>query len=389
MNDNKAPQGGKNLYIQHLNSDSPKPAREYLLSLGIDNNAVNKLFDTGGTWKYQVKEDVNPFTYTPKDLENKLLENLKPVYDLVSTSLDSMYEHGFNKHDLLHIIDVTHDVRKLLDEADADQKTKIIGIIASVTHDLGNILSRKSHSLLSPLIFKLIFPNFQINKEDWVRVKEAVVYHDEPVIFEEINSWGIINSTEKIEKFKTVFKKETLSLLIADKTRINRKRLSDKAQSSSAIDDNEHIEVNLLGQTDCLVIKKDSALVKFNYHPYANAEEAKNYPQFFRESKHFGFRASVSKDAKILHKFETPIDNFSTWRHKYWKIYSERTFLYIYSLFALFPHIEKVTIQMVDYIYPASTSFEKVEYSVNKNEIEQFERLIKLKYLKRDADVSS
>lgn len=364
-------------------SDLPKPAREYLLSLGIDEASVNVLFDVSGNWKYKVEEIIDPFTYTPHDLETKLLDNLKPVYDLVSKSLDSIHELGFAKHDIPHITDVTDEVRKLLDEVDSDQKTKIIGVIAACVHDLGNILSRKYHSKLSPLIFKLTFPNFVINKEDWFRVKDAVVYHDEPVIYEEINSWGDISNEQKVEMFRKVFKKEVLALLISDKTRVNRKRLSDKNQTMKAIDENEHYEVNLLGQTDCIVIKKDSALVKFNYHPYASSEEADNYPGFFKKSKHFGFRAAVSKDAKELHKFATPIDNFSTWRHKYWKIYSERTFLFTYALFALFPHIDRVVIQMVDYISPKSTSFEKVEYSVDKNEISSFEKVIKLKYLRK------
>src|SRR3989344_4538285 len=112
MSNYKNPSGGKKLYIQHQDTDSPKPARDYLLSLGIDKKAVDKLFDGNGNWRYQVKEEINPFTYTPRDLENKLIENLSPVYDLVSKSLDSIYEYGFNKHDISHISDVTSDVRK-------------------------------------------------------------------------------------------------------------------------------------------------------------------------------------------------------------------------------------------------------------------------------------
>lgn len=374
---------GKKLYIQHSSNDSPRLAREYLLSVGVDEIAVDKLFDSKGEWRYQVKDHIDPFTYTPKNLEVKLVDSLKPVYDLVNVSLDTIEKHGFNKHDILHIEDVTSETRKLLDEADADQKTKIIGIIASVAHDLGNILSRKNHSKISPLLFKLIFPNFKISETDWDRVKNAVVYHDEPVIKEEIASWNSNSALIKIENFRKTFEKETLALFISDKTRITRERLSDKAKDSKAIDDNLHIEVNLLGEADCLVIKKDQALVKFNYHPYANEDEAKKYPQFFISSKHFGFRASVSKETQNLHKFETPIDYFSTWRHKYWKIYAERTILYIYCLFALFPHIDSVVIQMVDYISPSSTSYEKVEYKIEKSELGHFEKFVELKYLKK------
>lgn len=386
MDNNQPNQGGKKLYIQHFDSDSPKPAREYLLSLGIDESSVDMLFDKEGNWKYKVDEQINPFSFTPRDLEAKLLDNLKPIYDLVSRSLDSVHELGFAKHDIPHITDVTDEVRRILDEVDADQKTKIIGVIAAVIHDLGNILSRKHHSKLSPLIFKLTFPGFIISREDWFRVKDAVVYHDEPVIFEEINSWSVTSSVDKVALFRKTFQKETLALLVSDKTRVNRKRLSDKNQTMKAIDENEHYEVNLLGQTDAIVIKRDSAEVKFNYHPYATGDEAKNYPGFFKKSKHFGYRASVSKDAKELHKFGTPIDNFSTWRHKYWKIYSERTVLVVYALFALFPHIERVKIQMIDYISPTSMSFERVEYSVYKNEIFQFEKFIKLKYFKKPEE---
>jgi hypothetical protein len=384
----KTPKGGKQLYIQHLDTDSPKPAREYLLSLGIDKNSVDVLFHQNGDWKYRVNEEINPFLLTPKDLEKKLIENLTPVYDLVSKSLDSIHELGFAKHDIPHIKDVTDEVLKLLNKSGADEKTKIIGVTAAVIHDLGNIFSRKHHSLLSPLIFKLTFPKFIINREDWFRVKNAVVYHDEPVIFEEIASWGEIDASKKIEMFKKVFKNEVLALLISDKTRISRKRLSDKNQTIKAIDENEHYEVNLLGQTDSIVVKKDLVLVKINYHPYATEEEVINFPGFFKKSKHFGYRASVSRGTIQLHKYETPIDNFSAWRHKYWKIYSERTLLAIYSLFALFPSVKRVGVQMIDHISPISKSFERVEYHINKSELNRFEKFIRLKYFNKSLNES-
>lgn len=389
MDPKNSPRGGKQLYIQHLDTDSPKPAREYLLSLGIDSKSVDVLFDAKGDWKYKVKETIDPFTYTPHELENFLISNLSPVYDLVSKSLDSIHELGFAKHDIPHIKDVTDQALKLLIESGADTHTQIIGVTAAVIHDLGNIFSRKHHSLLSPLIFKLTFPHFVVDREDWFRIKNAVVYHDEPVIFEEILSWGEISAVKKVEKFKEVFKKEVLALLISDKTRVNRKRLSDKNQTIKAIDENEHYEVNLLGDTDSITITKESALIKINYHPYASEEEAKNYPGFFKESKHFGYRASVSKGMIELHKFSTPIDNFSAWRHKYWKIYTERTLLAFYSLFALFPKINKVRFQMIDHIFPGSKSSEKVEYSVLLEELENFETLITLKYKKKSEKPST
>lgn len=386
MNDKKPHRGGKQLYIQHLDTDSPKPAREYLLSLGLSSGSVDILFDNNGDWKYKVQDKIDPFSYSPEDLKEILIKNLTPVYDLVSKSLDSIHELGFAKHDIPHIKDVTDEVVKLLNKSEVDSKTKIIGVTAAVIHDLGNIFSRKQHSLLSPLIFKLTFPNFIIDREDWFRVKNAVVYHDEPVIFEEIHSWGEIAGLEKIEMFRKVFKKEVLALLISDKTRVNRKRLSDKNQTIRAIDENEHYEVNLLGQTDKIVIKKDSALIRLNYQPYATEEEANNFPGFFKKSKHFGYRASVSKGTIKLHQFDTPIDNFSAWRHKYWKIYTERTLLAIYSLFALFPSIKRVRMQMFDYISPESTSFEKVEYTIWEKELGQFERFLRLKYFKKEQE---
>src|SRR3989344_6274632 len=132
MDTNNPPRGGKQLYIQHMDTDLPKPAREYLLSLGIDEKEVNTLFDENGDWKYKVKEEIDPFVLTPQDLKNKLVENLTPVYDLVSTSLDSIHELGFAKHDIPHIIDVTDEVIRLLDIAEDDSRTKTIGVIAGV-----------------------------------------------------------------------------------------------------------------------------------------------------------------------------------------------------------------------------------------------------------------
>jgi hypothetical protein len=377
---------GKPLFIQHLDSFPPKPAREFLLELGVSEQLVKTLFDENGEWKYRIEKKINPFTFQPLELQEELVKNLKPIYDVVNYSLDSIYEFGFAKHDIYHINDVTDQVRKLLDLAGADYKTKIIGVTAAVIHDLGNILSRSYHSRLSPMLFKLTFPNFDVDVKSWFRIKKAVVYHDEPVIFEKIDSWGEIDPLKKIEYFRRKFGPEVLALLISDKTRVNRKRLSEKNQTMKAIDEVEHYELNLLGDTEEIRVSKNYALVKFRYNPYATEEEAKMFPGFFKKSKHFGFRAGVSKEAIELHKITTPIDNFSIWRHKFWKIYSEKTFLAIYSLFALFPFIRRVRIQMTDYIFPSSNSFEKVEYCVYPEELKEFERFIRLKYFKKEEN---
>jgi hypothetical protein len=383
MDSQKKYRGGKQLYIQHVGNDSPKPAREYLISLGVSLDRINVLFDENGDWKYKVQDRINPFEYEPEDLKNLLIKHLTPIYDVVNISLDSFKTLGFAKHDIPHINDVTTEVLKILKIKGSNKKTQIIACIAGVSHDLGNMLSRNHHSKLSPLIFKLTFPNFKLKKYEWFRVKDAIVYHDEPVIHEEIGSWGELTTEEKLEKFREVFKEETLSLLISDKTRVNRKRLSDKNRTMEAIDKEEHYEVNLLGDTKSIEIEKNTAKVNFDYNPYATEEEAQKYPGFFKKSKHFGYRAGVSKQAIELHKLSTPIDNFSTWRHKYWKIYSDRTFLTIYSMFALFPELNEIQINMRDYIYPNSTSYEEVKYSIDRKELKNFEKFVFLKYLKK------
>lgn len=383
MDSQKKYRGGKQLYIQHVDNDSPKPAREYLVSLGVSIEKIDILFDLNGDWKYKVDEEINPFLFTPTELKDKLIYFLTPIYDLVNISLDSIYDLGFAKHDIPHIDDVTTQVIKILEAKGSDDKTKIIATIAGVSHDLGNIFSRKYHSILSPLIFKLTFPNFKLEKHDWFRVKNAIQYHDEPVIHKEIDSWGEISSLEKIDKYREKFRQETLALLIADKTRVNRKRLSDKNKTMEAIDNNEHYELNLLGNTESIIINSLTAQINFMYSPYATEEDAQNYPGFFKKSKHFGYRAGVSKQAIELHKLSTPIDNFSAWRHKYWKIYSDRTFLTIYSMFALFPELNEIQINMRDYIYPNSTSYEEVKYSIDRKELKNFEKFVFLKYLKK------
>ena len=286
MSSIKTYRGGQQLYIQHIDTDSPKPAREYLISLGVPVEKINTLFDLNGDWKYKVSEEIDPFAYTPEELKNKLIDFLKPIYDLVNISLDSIYDLGFAKHDIPHIDDVTTQVIKILEAKGSDEKTKIIATIAGVSHDLGNIFSRKYHSMLSPLIFKLTFPNFKLDKHEWFRVKDAIQYHDEPVIHKEIDSWGSISSLEKIDKYKEKFREETLALLIADKTRVNRKRLSDKNKTMEAIDNNEHYELNLLGNTESIILNQLSADVNFTYYPYATEEDALNYPGFFKKSKH-------------------------------------------------------------------------------------------------------
>ena len=52
-------------------------------------------------------------------------------------------------------------------------------------------------------------------------------------------------------------------------------------------------------------------------------------------------------------------------------------------MFALFPELNEIQINMRDYIYPNSTSYEEVKYSIDRKELKNFEKFVFLKYLKK------
>ena len=370
---------GKKLYVQHRADEKPVLAVNYLKSIGLAKKDLGQIFDNAGNWKYQITDEVDPFSLSLSDLKNLLLENLEIVYKFVSPSLDRKFKYGFNRHDIEHIEDVTGEVKKILKWKKSDKKQVAIGIIAAASHDLGNLLSRSYHAHLSPYLLRLIFPNLKIKNKDWERIKLAINNHELGVLEKTID-WQ--KSSEKIIKeLKSKFLPEALALILADKTRYGRNRISDKPKSPKAIDADIHLEVNLLGRTEKLKYSGTNFTWQLKYFAFATEDEVSQRPHLFRpKSTGPGFKASVSKETQNRYRLEIPVDHFSTWRQKFWNVYLKRNMMAIYSAFALFPKLNTFTVKMVDLVNPDSNLSETVIYKTRKENLKEFEKFLKVKY---------
>ncbi len=371
------------LFINH-SGENPMNARTYLLSQDAPRSLVNRLFTNNGTWRYYPKQP-QLYSLDPGTLNRRLRALLKPIYELINYSLDGSFEHGFNRHDQNHVDAVTLRAIHLLKQAKADEQRLRRVIISCRAHDLGNLLSRKAHSLLSSTILATILPILTKDQKQWKDIQRSIELHEEPVLDSFLRSIRASSGASSVRALRRLCPPETLALIIADKTQIGRDRISFKTTSKSALDIDPHIEVNLLGTTTLFSITRSSALWEIQFTPHLTKDEQRLYQVFKRNrSHHTGTRAHVSNNIQTRHRFPLPVPHFDSWRHLFWKIYMGRTMLLVQSTFALFQNIQSFNIIMRDSVAPGSRAGETVIQTFERSLIDEHFSLLQLKHVPKE-----
>jgi hypothetical protein len=347
------PSEGDPITVWHKLEEKPRPIREYLIKNGCDERIVNKLITKEGILNYKIDNEINPYEMDAKDLLLTLCKHLAPVYKAVDVSLNGIYEHGFNKHDLRHAMWVGKTGLSLLEQGGYDEDTKRRFVVAAAAHDLGNLLSRKAQSELAPRIFKEIFTNFKMKEEDLNISFDAIERHDEETALWLINEAKKFDDspddhTSRTKQMKELFSSEACALIIADKTAVGRKRLSEKPVDYSAVESTKHTEVNLVFETTQVAKQGEKFVWNMDFMTEISPIEMRKIGQYaMPHSERDGYKPYVSnktherylKDGRPY--MATEIDNF-------YEIYRERVYLTTEAALALFDDVKRVEISFID-----------------------------------------
>lgn len=368
--------------------DTFVPAKQYFEDAQCPSEFIDEVLTPEGEWRDFCEDEYDFYSISPQQLNSELRRCFNRVYGLANGSLDHIFDFGFNRHDLEHIDHVADNTLLLLEAAGYGYEVQRRGVAAARGHDLGNPLTRKLHSLVSPRIFRKVIQQVESDPKQWRIIRRAMQLHNEPIASHLINSWSKeqgrkLSDTEIIEKMRTDFGPEALALIIADKTDIGRHRISEKPKDRDAVNGDPHLEVNLLGKTEKLQVSEDKKTFTWNllFTPGMSKEEQENDSRFAKEStKHpEGFRARVSDETHALHR-EHRIPHMDRWKSLFWSLYFERIVLTIRSAFALYPDLEKFKINIED-----AEGLESLEYTFTPEKMGAlFERLV-IKY-RLDSD---
>ncbi len=233
--------------VSHGNSP-PQIAPDYLLNLGVKADQVYALFSRDGGWKYEADTDTAQRLSTGKLIDD-LLAKSTMVYALVQESLNGINWYGFNDHGLLHISRVVERVRQLTDALNLPDGIGRNAGIAAVGHDLGNLVRRDTHSLISPLMLPLIFPGLPLEATEFNAIRRGIEFHDSLIYLKILKCLGSSDGQKLIDQVAKLFGKEALLLILADKADIGKHRVNPKALNPLAIDAHPHSEYNLLFET--------------------------------------------------------------------------------------------------------------------------------------------
>ncbi|MDO8460846.1 MAG: hypothetical protein Q7S38_00210, partial [bacterium] len=319
------------------------------------------------------------YVMSPQELNAYLRNQYAPVYKLAQKSLDSISELGYNTHSDEHIDRVTDATHYLLKAGGYSESVQRRGIAAARAHDLGNLISRELHSIISPWMLARIVPGFLRDTEQWINIKRAILYHDSSVAEAILASWGSRTDEDPIDSMRR-FGPEALALIIADKVQIGRHRISEKtkngANGGSAVDLDQHVEANLLGETKGIRLSntKRTLIWDINFTPDISGEDLKIFEHLAtKRNSHKGYKATISGQTDALRKNDLlSISHFSTWESLFWKLYLDRVKTMNLAAFALYPKLDTITISMHDNLVEDGQSNRTSTYSIYRKEVDQF-----------------
>jgi len=368
------PESGPVLVFDRSEAIEGEQIRTYLLHVRRANpTLVERMFNTNGEWILTDAQNADIYSMDPGELDSHLDSYTQYIGDLVQVALDGQKSYGFNTHDDTHFDHVVTEGLKLLKVGRSTPKNVLRRFVAAARgHDLGNVVSRRMHSTVSPLIFKRMFPSVERDSAQWEIISRAMELHDEKVLADAIYGWGPLNAEQVINRLSDLGP-ELLALLIADKTHVGPDRVPNKIEESlrnEAVND-PHIEVNSSGKTTKVGLGNDRKTFEWEmtYEPP-------------RSDTKVGKR--VSERLKRMRDSEDE-PYFTAWENSLWRIYHARINLTVLSAYALYPQLENFKLILRD----AETG-RKIEQPFERKELDTRLRQLayERKYAKKPKDRS-
>lgn len=283
---------------------------------------VKKLFDFGEFLHLSGKGEALAYLY----------KGLGKVWNYVGPILDRELPHGFNDHTDRHTLWVTGVAVDLLQRAGRsykneggfyESKSEVLLTLVGMTHDLGNLVDRKEHSMYSAWLLTRLFSNTEPHGEEWRAVLYSVLFHEEPMLADmHVNlSIGIPLQW---------------ALIAADKMHVGRDRIGDRSYDSgianNALEEDVHILINALIVRSSWVMASNS----YVWHLDFGIEQL--------EEKFSSFTRGNGR-IWVPKSFYAKYKNGQSYREifveMFMNVYEPRIRMAAMSIFLLFPYINK------------------------------------------------
>ncbi len=307
-----------------------QPLNAYLESLGVAQHAISHVLDADSRL-VQHTNYAQLLAMSPEELDAFFAKRYETVFVLQELVLDSETLTGFNRHGREHLKTVTRRLMTLLEcepESGQAQATLQEAIVAGYLHDVGNLLSRKEHGVYGLYLLTQFFANVDESPEtlaSLMRVLEAVLFH-------EVDFGSRVSSLERLNPV-------TLALIVADKTDVSFRRVSQKSNVSEAVQD-AHTLVNLLTADSQIQCRKKSFQWEIHFSPSMRNGDSDRFPALLKRAE----RVWVPDEWQRLYRREN-IEYVFIFNATFLRLYLARLSFAVRAVFALRPSIQ--TFQLV------------------------------------------
>lgn len=280
--------------------------------------------------------DHDPMAMEIAALDTDMRETLYPIYTMAQRSLEVVNWFGYNDHGPRHIDHVTARTVQALQAAHADTDTVRRGIVAARGHDLGNLLSRDIHSLISPELLLKVYPRLADHPEDWAIIQQAIEFHDTEVYKELMREIDGMDCPDKIQMIRTILSPEALALIIGDKTDLGKHRVNRKARYADAIETHVHSRMDLFMTTTQAGKQDDGTFLwEILYDPTIDLDQ---YPEY----------AELAELGEGTVRAIRPSYGYEDIKSKIFQNHLGRIELTMLSAFALYEDLKDYQLRFVD-----------------------------------------
>ena len=306
---------------------------KFLEQLNVHSKTIGKLLDEDSRLNISINF-MDLMKESPEDIEKILVFRFSDIFDLQEVVLDSEYLTGFNRHGLAHLQTVARRMLRLLKETDCGNdkrsKTEKEAVIMGYMHDIGNLISRKYHSLLGAYILTQIFTDYHTNDDlfsSFLRILEGVVFH-------EIEFGSRLISLRNVQP-------SVLSLIIADKTDVSFHRVSKKSNVSYATKDS-HILVNLLTGDSYIGCQNGVFNWTIRFSPEAEMNQFDDFSDLLKRAERVWVPDTWQKAYR-----QDNIEYVFLFNATFLKIYFSRLVFAVRAVFSLCP-VNSFALQIID-----------------------------------------
>jgi len=261
-----------------------------------------------------------------------LYKGLGKVWNYVGPILDLELPHGFNDHTDRHTLWVTSTSVEMLQRAGRSYKnaggwyasqSEVLLTLVGMTHDLGNLVDRKEHSMYSAWLLTRLFGNTESHKEEWRAVMYSILFHEEPMLAD----LGVNLSSGIPMQW---------ALVAADKMHVGRDRIGDRSYESgianNALEEDVHILINALIIRSAWIMAGNT----FVWHLDFGIEQLEEKFSSFTKGN-----GKIWVPEAFYKKFKNGQSYKTIFAEIFMQVYEARIRMAATSIFLLYPYINK------------------------------------------------